>query len=225
MICPVCDTETINKSNCRECEWEFVYFTDEPNQTQKKIYKKRLNEHIDNYEKNKSVVLTPEILAKDMFETTKEYNERLDGLGFVEIGTIELEDYDADTAVFTITCRLNENLKLLAFDLSVHDVEYEVLIVREEAKTLHAQSQSYKLVAKIGFIDDVVMIKALKFDQYVFIDNNAQDTFVLATTANAYEEQKVYTKAVECFKKSLEIDPEDEATLNALRRCNKNLLC
>lgn len=42
MVCPICDTQSDNNRNCSNCNWEFVYFSEEPTFQQKKEYNEKM---------------------------------------------------------------------------------------------------------------------------------------------------------------------------------------
>jgi hypothetical protein len=48
-----------------------------------------------------------------MFETTQEYQERVNNFGWLEVGEVTLNSYDADTEMLTISLSLNKALKNL----------------------------------------------------------------------------------------------------------------
>lgn len=48
MVCPICDVESNNNHSCSNCNWEFIYFSEEPTYQQKIEY----NEMMFLYAKN-----------------------------------------------------------------------------------------------------------------------------------------------------------------------------
>jgi len=112
-------------------------------------------------EKNSEAVIlfSPDILKKDMFETTQEYQERVKNLGWLEVGEVTLNSYDADTEMFTIALSLNHYI-------TFKTQEIQIMIKREEAKPLYETSKTYKLLAQIAVADGAVSFKELKFQDY-----------------------------------------------------------
>jgi hypothetical protein len=118
------------------------------------------NDCFEQEKNNEAVTLfSPDILEKDMFETTQEYQERVNNFGWLEVGEVTLNSYDADTEMFTITLFLNHYI-------TFKTLETQIKIKRKEAKPLYETSKTYKLLAQIAVTDDVVSFKELKFQDY-----------------------------------------------------------
>jgi len=119
---------------------------------------------------NETITLfSPDILEKDMFETTQEYQERVNNLGWLEVGEVTLNSYDADTEMFTISLSLNKALKKF---VNIMALEMIIRIKKKNAKQLFSISNKHKLIAKIKFSNSDLKFKKMKFDQYFL---NTQD--------------------------------------------------
>jgi len=130
------------------------------------------NNIIDTNEKTK---LTDEILEQDMFETTVEFNKRIKDLGFVEIGSIELNEYDIETELFYFQSKLNSNLKKSLFNISINDYIFAIKLSRKDAKELFEYSKKYKILAIFSYTNNVINIDELKFYKYTFIKLETDD--------------------------------------------------
>lgn len=63
MVCPICDVESDNNHSCSNCNWEFIYFSEEPTYQQKIEY----NEMMFSYAKNIAEFLIQQNEPYDFF--------------------------------------------------------------------------------------------------------------------------------------------------------------
>ena len=114
------------------------------------------------------IKLTPEILEKNMFEKTEQHQERIKSLGYVEIGTVELENYDADSQKLKFKIEIDWDLKEIDFDNNLNGEIYEINITAINAKELYTNND-VKLIVKIEIIDNKIKFLDIKIDKYSFI--------------------------------------------------------
>jgi len=112
------------------------------------------------------IKLTPEILEKDIFETTEQYADRIKNLGYVEIGMADLEGYDADSKLLGFSVNVYPNLKEKIFVPSSKGI-WHINLEANDAKKLYSK-KNIMLIAKIEVIDSVFKIVDIKIEKYSF---------------------------------------------------------
>ena len=122
-------------------------------------------------EKTKKIItLTPEILEKDMFETTEEYQDRIKNLGYVEIGIVNLINYDADKRELKFNLDI-ERISGYEFDTSIdliyNEHTYTIIINPSDAQNLYL-SKNPIVTAKIDMRESNISILDIKVDKYSF---------------------------------------------------------
>ena len=113
--------------------------------------------------------LMPELLEQDMFETTEEFNHRINNLGYLQIGYIELLDYNADNELlkFRIDKKIDNFSKgFLKIDLNHL---FEISLSRKEAKILFDFNEKIvPLVCMLTIKNINIEMIDIKIDKYSF---------------------------------------------------------
>ena len=113
--------------------------------------------------------LTSKMLIKDKFETTQEYINRINNIGYVSVGTVKWIDYDADNSMFEFEPNLifrDPKLDSQLY-LDLCDCKYTIEIQRDVAKQLY-EKNNILLIAKIAIKDDVLYFTDILVDIYSF---------------------------------------------------------
>jgi len=118
---------------------------------------------------SKIITLTPEILKKDMFETTEEYADRIKTLGYVEIGKVELDGYDANYKNLRIRAHLNKNLNTFSFKHKLLSSLYIISLESNSAKELYTK-EFIPLTSSLEIQNNKIVFTDLKVGDYSFIN-------------------------------------------------------
>ena len=134
-----------------------VGISDEEARQYKKELEKAKNKYITLIN-NQSIKLTPEILKKDMFETTVEYIERINTTSGI-IGQAILKDYNIDKELFLVEIDINQVLKntFIKYNKKV----FYLNISRNYAKTMFTSSSCYDLYCDLEFRNEYIDIVSL----------------------------------------------------------------
>jgi len=118
----------------------------------------------------KIITLTPEILEKDMFETTEQYQDRIKNLGYVKIGIVNLINYDADKRELKFNLNIKGNIRYkfdTSIDLRYDKHTYTIIINPSDAQNLYL-SKNPIVTAKIDMRESNISILDIKVDKYSF---------------------------------------------------------
>jgi len=180
IICPVCSWNNIDDtSSCKNCSFslKFVrgYSVENISDIELQEYKTKLQKAKVNYQQTKQEKsrnlsvkkLTSKMLKKDKFETTEEYEERIKNLGNVEIGTVKLIDYDADTKI--LDCQLViPSISVYVYSTE-SKIDFQIQIKALEARKIYSKKK-IPLEAKIEIQENIIKILDCKFDKYNIFD-------------------------------------------------------
>jgi len=172
MLCPVCKNESINKKQCDVCKWEFTYFTEEPTAKELAQYNALLQKHKDKFygSSKKIVELTSSMLEKTMFETTPEYEQRINSLDYVVVGNVTLESYNADSSLLkfkpTITFKDTKIYGQLYKDFK--NTKYEMTMKREIAKKLY-EADKHPFIVKLKIENKIIHFSDVMINEYSFM--------------------------------------------------------
>lgn len=210
ITCPVCREENFETNKTcknKKCKWDLAFAKDGAfvglSEDEIERYNKTLLDararYIELSESEKSKPIIGENsckrfseLKKDVFEDIDDYENRLDAMGYICIGTYHLKRYDANKEEYEIEIHIEKTkTQSLQFDF---DALTALKIKKHEAKQLNALGLNFPLHAKLTlgmnakaiheiyslnkkargmfdpFIkavdlqDDVYYIKSLKFD-------------------------------------------------------------
>ena len=158
---------------------------------------------------NVIVKLIPEMLEKNMFETTEEHADRIENLGYVEIGTVQLEGYDADNQKLQFRAAMCINLATKIPFISTNDI-YKISLSSGNAKELFGKERVPLLVKlKVININKNEYID-MKIDNYSFIRE------FLKYQQSKHEKLKEKQKREEVQKQIIETEKEPK------NNCNKS---
>ena len=178
MLCPVCENEAQNDQKCNICGWEFLYTMPDSNKSEQEEYMILLQNYRTEFlaklntqvEQPKAIIkLTPEILEKDMFETTEQYADRIEKLGYIDIGTVEWQDYDANTKKLKFRANINKDLSAVKFSNKPHKIIYEINLEPVNAKQLY-ENIPIPLLSTLKIIDSKISLTDMKINDYSFMN-------------------------------------------------------
>jgi tetratricopeptide (TPR) repeat protein len=112
--------------------------------------------------KEEIIKLTPKILEKNQFETDEEFRNKINNLGWVEIGEAELIEYNTETNIFNIKCNVYKDLENV---IPTWFKEYFTILKmdRDKAKNLYTISKKHPILLKLILNqDNKVNIKDIK---------------------------------------------------------------
>lgn len=121
------------------------------------------------------IKLTPEVLKKDMFETTEQHADRIKNLGYVEIGIIGLKGYDADNQKLKFSTSVNKDLANIVFINKPNEtVTYEINIHPDVARKLYIK-ETLPLIVSLEIIDSKMTLTDMTIDKYSFFKEHTED--------------------------------------------------
>ena len=123
---------------------------------------KTLQEEKDNYIIPR---LSDEILLKGQFEKQQEYENRVNNLSYVKIGTVKLINYDADNEILNFRSEPYRIIKLNSLYL---DGEFIIKVAPVDAKKLY-KNTTVSLIAKLHITNNIIDIIDIKVEQYSFM--------------------------------------------------------
>ncbi len=144
---------------CKMCKEEdvppFLYDED----------KKLCHECLKRLEKDEEK-LELQTLDKTMFETFDEYRDRLHNLDPIEIGYIELLEYDAEESYFIADAILFNIFDEKIENSNIIDEKWLVEVPRSKAQSLYNNSRKYPLFASITVFEKKLYIYNLRCSGY-----------------------------------------------------------
>lgn len=108
------------------------------------------------------IKLTPEILKKNQFDTDEEFRNKINNLGWVQVGEVELIEYNTETNIFNIKCNVYRDLENV---IPTWYKEYFTVLKmdRDKAKNLYSISKKHPILVKLILNqDNKVNIKDIK---------------------------------------------------------------
>ncbi len=123
-------------------------------------------ENIQPKEQKEIIKITPKMLEKDMFETSEEQVDRINNLGYVEIGTVLLKDYDADKQKLKFIPTVNKSLEEMISPCRGNI--FEISLEQKKAKELYGHKQ-VPLLATLHMKNEQADYIDIKVDNYSFI--------------------------------------------------------
>ena len=128
---------------------------------QQEEYRKKQREEqeriVRNKAKEKAMMINHQILTKHEFETSEEFENRINNMELKQVGTLHLNKYDADLEIYTISIMFDYSIKNKL--VSVHDtfqLEYflkGIFLPVSKAKRL-AEKKIYPLYANVRYISN-----------------------------------------------------------------------
>ena len=191
-----------------------------------KMAKQVLDElNMSSNQQDKIIKLTPEILEKDMFETSDEYKARIKNLNIVTIGTVSLLNYDINSETFNIECKIYENiswrLKQYSLFSNIEEFAKKVKIPRDKAKIIHHIGREHNLNAKIEILDTQPDIVDILVDRYSFFNEYDKERQNAADFEKQLEEEEERQSKEQEQKKAARFKKQQEEYEKLMKSLNE----